>query len=125
MAVEYPAGQVTSYLAGANLTTAMKYRLVKPSTTAGRVELCTAGSAAIGVMLEGATTGAAVAVMRAPARAKVTAGATITAGAALASDASGQAVPATANQSVVGWAESASATSGLVTVTLGAMGGTA
>lgn len=129
MAVEYTAQGPTSYLAGANLTDAsgngLQYRVVKASTTAGRVELCGAGGAYVGILLEGATTGDAVAVLRPPGRAKVLAAATITAGQALASNASGQVLPATAGQSIVGWAESASATSGLVTVTLGAMGGTA
>lgn len=126
MAVEYTAQGPTSYLAGANLTTDTKYRFVKADTTAGRVALCGLGEFPIGVMLEGATTGAAVAVLRPPARPKVTAGATITAGQRLASDANGQAVPHVANYAVVGWAETASATSGLVTVTMvSTYGGTA
>lgn len=124
MAVEYPSGAVTSFVAGANLA-ATHYRFVKNHTTAGQVVLCTAGDAAIGVVQEGAASGAAVAVMRPPGRSKVTVGSTITAGQALASGSNGTAVPATGGAKVVGWAEGAGATSGLVTVTLAGYGGTA
>jgi hypothetical protein len=124
MAVEYPGFGPTSYLAGADLS-AVKYRFVMANTTAGQVVLTTAGSHAVGVMQEGAITGAAVPVLRAPARSKVTAGATLTAGQKLAAGALGVAVPWVSGYAVAGWAESASVTSGLVTVTLATLGGTA
>lgn len=128
MAHVYPAQGPTSYLAGANLNL-VSNRFVKLDTTAAiggtRVVLCGAGDACVGVMAEGATTNAAVAVQRAPARPKVSVAATITAGQAVASNATGQAVPATAGARIAGWAESAAATSSVVTVSLAGYGGTA
>lgn len=127
MAVEYPGFGPTSFVAGADLS-AVKYRFVKLDTAAGdpgRVVLTGAGDHAVGVMQEGATTAAAVPVLRPPARSKVTAGQTLTKGQKLAAGALGVAVPWVSGYAVAGWAETASITSGLVTVTLETAGGTA
>ena len=124
MAVEYPAQGPTSYVAGANLS-AYKYRFVKMHTTAGQVVLCNSGDAPIGVLQAGEVSGSAVAVLRGPARSKVTAGQTLTAGQVLASGASGVAVPWVAGYAVAGVAELASVTSGILTVSLATFGGTA
>lgn len=124
MAVEYSAQGPTSYVAGANLSDS-HYRFVKMHTTAGQVVLTAAGEQAVGVVQEGAASGSAVPVLRPPARSKVQAGATLTAGQKLAAGASGKAVPWAAGFAVAGFAESASATDGLVTVSLAVFGGTA
>lgn len=123
MAVEYTTVGPTSYVAGANLS-ATHYRFVKMHTVAGQVVLCGAGEASVGVVQEGGASGTAVAVLRPPARSKVTAGATLTAGQTVASGANGLAVPWVAGYGVAGVAESASVTSGLVTVSLATFGGT-
>ena len=124
MAVEYPGAGATSYVAGADLS-AVKYRFVKNHTTADQVVLCNPGDAPVGVLQAGETAGKAVGVMRPPSRSKVTAGQTLTAGQRLAAGASGVAVPWVAGYAVAGWAESASVTSGIVTVSLATFGGTA
>lgn len=124
MAVEYLADNSRSWVAGADLS-AVKYRFVKQHTTAGQVVLCAAGEHPVGVMQAGEASGRAVAVLRPPATSKVTAGATLTAGQKLASGANGVAVPWVAGYGVVGTADSASVTSGLVSVTLAVFGGTA
>lgn len=123
MAVEWLVHPRT-YLAGTNLS-GLQFRFVKMDTVAGRVALPGTGEQPVGVMLEGATTNAAVAVTRAPAAPKVVAGATLTAGQKLATNAEGKAIPWAAGYAVVGWAETASATSGIVTVSLATFGGTA
>lgn len=123
MAVEYLAGNARSWVAGADLS-AVKYRFVKEHTVAGQVVLCGAGEAPVGVMQAGEATNRAVAVLRPPATSKVTAGQTLTAGQAVASGASGVAVPWVAGYAMVGWADAASVTSGIVSVTLNVQGGT-
>ena len=124
MAVEYLAGNARSWNAGADLS-AVKYRFVKQHTVADQAVLCQAGDPPIGVMQEGRATGQAVAVLRPPASSKVTAGATLTAGQKVAAGALGVAVPWVAGYSIAGTADSASVTSGIVTVSLETFGGTA
>lgn len=124
MAVEYTAQGPTSYVAGADLS-ATHYRFVKMHTVAGRVVLCGPGEQPVGVVQEGMASGSAVGVLRPPARSKVTAGQTLTAGQKLAAGASGVAVPWVSGYAVAGFAEAASVTSSLVTVTLATFGGTA
>jgi hypothetical protein len=124
MSVQYPAQGATSFVAGADLSLT-HFRFVKNHTVAGQVVLCAAGNAAIGVVQEGLIAGRAVAVLQPPARSKVQAGQTLTAGQPVAAGANGVAMPATAGAKIVGWTESASETSALVTVTLATYGGTA
>jgi hypothetical protein len=123
MAVEYLAGNARSWNAGADLS-AVKYRFVKEHSTAEQIVLCGAGEAAVGVVQEGRPAGQACAVLRSPASSKMTAGATLTAGQTVASGALGVAVPWVAGYAVNGWADTASVTSGIVTVTLATFGGT-
>ena len=123
MAVEYLAGNARSWNAGADLS-AVKYRFVKQHTVADQVVLCQAGDPAVGVVQEGRATGQAWPCCarrrprRSPPARRFTAGQTVAAGAL------GVAVPWVAGYSVAGTADSASVTSGIVSVTLETFGGT-